>query len=262
MGRRGDVRYARGMSAWRVAVLLVSAMGWGCTHRVLEFQNPPPCAAIQRIDRVDSQMRSQTGARGQGLWVGDHVLTAAHVLVPLPRKPELIGEFLLNGAPAQILDSQSGDLKTVATISADLSFTDPDQLLEDWVIVRVSRRARVQAAIVPWLGPINAGDTLYAAGFSPKEAAPELRVIPLQVAEVATSNGRSIDPRLICVRAENGEDLRGWSGAFVGQYDAPADQWRYVGLLMGIVPDAESSTTAFVLRPPAAALDAMMRQEP
>jgi hypothetical protein len=110
-----------------------------------------------------------------------------------------------------------------------------------------------------WQGPIEAGDTLYAVGFPPNVEAPEMQTIALRVADVTWTDGHAIHPRLIGVRAgaRGGDDLRGWSGAFVGRYDATRDQWRYVGLLMGLVPDAQGTTAAFVLRPPAGAWDSL-----
>jgi hypothetical protein len=232
----------------RVAfVALMCAVG--CGHRVLETREAPPCVLIERIDLSDGG--TVAGGRGQGVWIGDRVLTAAHVLMPVPRRPELVGEVLLNGAPTRILEALSGDLGTVAAISADRSFTHPDQVLEDWAVVRVSATSPRRTVIVPWEGPIKPGDTLYAIGFAPQDAATELRVIGFRVVELVSPGGRAADPRLVCIRAE--EDLRGWSGAFVGRYDTTEDTWRFVGLLVGMVPGDHGSMGAFVVRPPAAA---------
>jgi hypothetical protein len=93
---------------------------------------------------------------------------------------------------------------------------------------------------------------------------PETKVLPLEVVDL--SEHMRIDPsRAFIVQAPLFQDRfsPGWSGSFVGRYDAEADEWEFLGFLaMVTVPDPFKRRLLYVVRPPDDVLDWLLHGTP
>lgn len=214
---------------------------FGCAPRVAEI-SPTPSATLQA---------GASGlSRAQAVWVGDWILTAAHVLVGDHENPTLLPEGLLDGEPVQIVDAVSGDLQALAQ-------SGPAKWTEDWVVAQVSNSAPSPIPLRLCHRPVKPGVRLFAAGFPPDETRPRLETFPLVVLDWDNETdddemGAALQ-RIILVSGPQ-EALYGWSGAFVGRYDARSRDLRFVGLLIGGVEDEDGEMIHIVVRPPLEAL--------
>lgn len=231
----------------------------GCAPQLVEAP-PTPSAAVQVIPK-DGAFAGARG-RAQAVWVGNRILTAAHVLVPDFENPVLPSEVLLHGERVRILAAQSGDLRALARAYSQAS-SDPSEWIEDWVVAEVSRSAPTSIPLRICDRPLRPGDRLYAVGVPPAQRTSDLQVLPLTVVEFHVEEdwdhaAMAALERLVAVRTRMRHDLRGWSGSFVGRYDAGAEHWYYVGLLIFGVDDGDGEGGHVVLRPPPEALRPLM----
>ncbi len=242
--------------------ILAAASALGACGCAPQIRKAPPCAAIEFVSAQGEVTRAQ------GVWIGPLVLTAAHVLIADDEEPVLVSDFLLNGEPVRILRAESGDLPTVARMYSRPAPRDPSEWLEDWAVVEVSSSAPAPGALRVFDGPVRPGDKLFAVGFPPAEESPRLWAVPLTAvrliaggdARKSEGGPRAALERLIAARAATRIDLRGWSGAFVGRYDAGSGDWQYVGNLIGGAEGEEGERGLLILRPPPEALQWLMEE--
>jgi hypothetical protein len=228
-----------------LALAALAAILCGCADQAPHFATLPPCATIQR----------ETGShphafRGQGLWIGNRILTAAHVLMPgrTSGDPTLTRSVYLNGEATQVLAARTGDLATAARLYSSSALPTPSDWLEDWAVAEVSRTSSHPSELRVARLPIPEGQTMYIVGFDPASDPPQLRAIPMRVLRASIDGRGPLPERLIAARAPSRQDLRGWSGAFVGRYDSATGKWEYVGMLV-MTLDTDPPTH-LVLRPP------------
>lgn len=250
------------ISLKRITILfaLASLVVSGCAPRL---SSDLPSAGL--VVETDSGRRG----RAQAVWIGNRMLTAAHVLVPDFDDPALRTEFWLNGERVRILRAKSGDLNTLARYShydPQGAPPNPSDWIEDWVVAEVSKSGPSPAELCVCDHPIRFGDRLYIVGFPPSEDAPSLQAIPLTALEFYMEKEWEEDEaakaalkRVVAVRISTGDDLKGWSGSFVGRYRR--GKWCYVGLLIAGVDYEDGRHTCVVLRPPPEALRMLMGQD-
>lgn len=246
-----------------LASVLCALACYGCAPRITEA---PPTPSAGLMVQTDSGSRG----RAQAVWIGNRILTAAHVLIPDFDNPVLRTEFWLNGEMVRVLHAESGDPHALARGYSQqyaLGTTpDPSDWIEDWVVAEVSKSAPAPAALRLCDRPIRSGDRLYAVGFPPHQDRPHLQALPLtaidfNMEEQWKQNEATIEAlkRLVAVQTPIHPDLSGWSGSFVGRYHR--GKWCYVGLLISGVDPKDGKSAGIVLRPPPQAIRMLLGQD-
>lgn len=234
------------------SALLAALACRGCMSRPCEHRagTPPPCTTLQ----LDAAGGDRSVIRGQGVRVGNRVLTAAHVL--LREGPgggaALADAFLLEGEPARVVSARSGDLTTVAHLYAVAAPPRPADWLEDWAALEVSCAMPPVGRMRIGDGRVRVGERLYVVGVDPRDDEGRVRAVPITVVEAVLrgADDETLPDRLIPVSSPAREDWRGWSGAFVGRYDAERGEWEYVGQFVMSVENSSGRRVHLVLRPP------------
>ncbi|MBX3315519.1 MAG: hypothetical protein KF902_01500 [Phycisphaeraceae bacterium] len=226
-----------------VLIVAAAAALSGCaSHRALTpTSTPTPSVALY----IQSEY-SATG--GNGLWIGDRVLTAHHVLASddgaLPDRVQIDDQL----AHVQVVTS--GDAGVLRDRHAENIFA---RRQEDWIVASVGGRApRETPEVLPGDGSVRPGERLYMVGYDIQSGEGGVRTVELRApreldSDVAVPRGVTIAmlPRV--------DDWRGWSGSFVGRYIEKGDggQWEFVGVASSGMMDAKGRTQVLtIVRPP------------
>lgn len=245
-----------------LTVVLASAV-CGCTSRhtptsafpsgltLAATFSPTPSAAlyIAREDGISS---------GNGVWIGDSVLTARHVLASsdgaLPDRVQI--------------DDQLAPIDVIAAGNAEaLRDRREESVLlrrqEDWIVASVGgRAARVMPAVLPGDGTVRPGERLYMVGYDIRGGHGEVRAVELRVPRRVESDV-VVPERVTVAMLPRVDDWRGWSGSFVGRYAAASEiatesggslnggRWEFVGIASSVMMDGAGRTQLMtIVRPP------------
>jgi len=233
--------------------MLASMLG-GCAPG-LTVESLPPCAILV----VEAAGDSGFEGRGQGLWIGNRVLTMAHLFTVKDAFPPTA--IYLNGDYTPVVAWRSGDPVMVKRLYSREDTMDAAAWVHDWCGLEVLRAAPTLArgmrlsAAAP-----RPGERLYAVGYDPSRDGGPPRCVPLVVQRGARHAGTGERAPDDIVTVKGPPSLpRGWSGAFVGRYDAEAREWEYVGqLVAGWIGETGEVVGLAVLRPPPEALEWLM----
>ncbi len=210
----------------------------------------PPCASVQTPSPSDPAKMY----RGQGILVGNRLLTAGHTFLQ-EGSPFPPNEILVNGRLTWVRSLRHGNIDTVRALYGRDGSLNPSDYLEDWVTFEVEQSASHSAA--EWSvgnGKVVPNETLYAVRVDIVRGRAVLNSAPLTV--VKPDSDRVLDERLIFVTNPLKDSLNGWSGCFVGRFDERLQRWEVLGILIcGQSEKGGFSAFHIVLRPPASVLE-------
>mgnify|MGYP001168302667 CR=1 FL=1 len=200
--------------------------------------SPTPSAAlyIAHDDGISS---------GNGVWIGDRVLTARHVLASgdgaLPERVQIDDQL------AAIDVVGSGDVEARRNPREESVFLKRQ---EDWIIASVGgRAARETARVLPGDGSVRPGDRLYMVGYDVRGDR-QVHTVPLSVPQRVELDV-PVPERVKLAMLPRVDDWRGWSGSFVGRYLEASDQWEFVGIASSVlIDDEERMQVVAIVRPP------------
>lgn len=179
---------------------------------------------------------------GQGLWIGNHVLTARHVVDSLWLDGARVG---VNGryVGARVVDAGAMDEPGAAVDSMDAELA---LRKHDWALLAVDGPApRACEAVVAGSGRVRRLDRLYLIGYEPDVAGGGLTWRPLRVlAMTEDANGQAA----YYLVNDGGPTKHGWSGSFIGRERASGG-WEFVAVVSSsiMVKDRQCLTA---VRPP------------
>jgi hypothetical protein len=187
--------------------------------------------------------------------VGNRELTAAHTFAQegLPFPPTRI---LVNGQMTAVDTPHHGERDAIARLYDPSIFPTAGDFLEDWVVFEVQPCAAL--SVPPWLagdGRVQPGDILYAVRVDIESGTASFEATPLIV--VKSDIEELHHERLVFVTSPKRENLKGWSGCFVGRYHDNLRQWELTGILICTKDKQEGDSRSLhvVLRPSTAVLD-------
>ncbi len=237
-----------------VGVLPCLAFLAGC-QSVPPLISPPPCATLS----VDSPCGR---VRGQCLVIEDRILTVAHLFarcgeVATPR------ELTVDGLGNAVAEFRAGQLGRVAEGRYSEFARDAPQ---DWAALRVDGNSGSEFMLRIGDGRVSPAETLYVLGFDPQEQHGRLIAVPLRVGVgyLSDPTHTPLPDRLLVGLVPPGRRFgSGFSGAFVGRYDATRRAWEYIGQVIysgsgafteqlpsGGTRTHDSAAVCIVVRPP------------
>ncbi|TVS09301.1 MAG: hypothetical protein EA423_00270, partial [Phycisphaerales bacterium] len=155
---------------WKFASLIqiiVLALALGGCQRKLVFESFPPVAVLTPMERTGTGGARTTGL-GQGVWVGNRVLTAAHNI--WRSEGGWISELMMHGGASG--GSERLRIRSLRTGAPDL---DPDRLVElqgvehDWAAFEVDAKGPRGTRMLVADAIVRPGDELIVAGWELEE---------------------------------------------------------------------------------------------
>lgn len=211
---------------------------------------PPPVVSVIAHSTFDPRQ----WLRGQGIAVGDRVITAAHVITrsSADRVPR---SLRVNGVDVGIRSPMHGDLRAVDALYKSGTMSSPEALAEDWFCFEVAIPHALTDLGLWFDGPApTPGESLFAVRLDAEHDADAYSFRELKVAEHDPER-TPLPERLLLVRSPGNEELPGWSGCFVGRYvPSRTPAWEFVGILVGEVELPGGDARIVVVRPPGEAV--------
>ncbi|TVQ63139.1 MAG: hypothetical protein EA378_02275 [Phycisphaerales bacterium] len=227
-----------------VCLFWCALLGAGCASRVPMPESVPVVVSVL----IPDPGTDDASRRVSGTVVGRRVLTAAHVLVIDADGAVDMDWLEVRRAQTQVRSVHHGDLASVATME------DPGEplgnFLHDWLAFEA--HWRVDNTPPVWEmgdGHVVNGETLYAIRARGHWAG-EHEVIRLRARVAESVNDEPMPVGMLFVSPRGRNPGRGWSGSFVGRYDAEADRWVFVGMLVGRTRQTNGRKLFIVIRPP------------
>lgn len=218
------------------------AVGDGRVSAARESDCPPSAMIVTAL-----ATEREPSSFGQGVWIGNHVLTARHV----------VDSLWLDGARVGVNGTYVGarvvDVGAMGEPGAAVDSMDAELALRkhDWALLEVDGPvAPACAAVVAGSGRVRRMDRLYVVGYEPDVPGGGLTWRPLRViAMTEDANGQAA----YYLVNDGRPTKRGWSGSFVGRKRASGG-WEFVGLVSSMmkVKDWECVTA---VRPPREVVD-------
>ena len=235
--------------------VLVLAM-CGC-QRPLVFESLPPVAMLSPMEGSGSGGARTTGL-GQGVWVGDRVLTAAHNI--WSSEGGWISEVMMHGGASG--GSERLRIRSLRTGAPDL---DAERLVElkgvqhDWAAFEVDAKGPRGTRMLVADPIVRPGDELIVAGWELEEAGRTESTATLRMwraTAVRVVRERNVPFELpegvfaISIRVEGEIGPReGWSGAMVGRFDREEGLLSYIGQFVAM-DTPEGRRILWCVRPP------------
>jgi hypothetical protein len=206
--------------------------------------SPPPTVMIT----VSHGVGLEPHELGQGLRLGEHVLTAEHVVASLANPGARLGiddrfvgyQIVARGGSASPPQDATDSVAEVLT-----------RRMDDWALIAIRELVRPVLTGPPLrIGVARRGDIVHAVAYEPGVPGGGLASRTLRViATVNAPDGRAS----YLLRSESGNIAHGWSGAFVGRLRQPND-WEFIAILNGSI-EIEGEWYVTAARPPQTDID-------
>lgn len=180
---------------------------------------------------------------GQGLWIGNSVLTARHVVDSVWLKGNRLG---INGTFVGAHLVMSGSLDEPRDVTIDSLEADLANRMHDWALLAVDVWAPAACAeIVGGSGRVKRHERLWMIGYEPDVPGGGLTARPLRVVAMASDESGQA---AYCLVNDGAPTTRGWSGSFIGRERA-AGGWEFVAMLSSSI-EVKQWQCLVAVRPP------------